>query len=551
MKKSRLVALLIALMMLGSIIAACAEPEQEQEPLVVTDPVTVDDTTEPDDVYEEPEDEELPPVTGTTQDTVTVLGLSLPLNLVPWESSDAPSNSIKRLIFSRLFVNDYDTMRPDPNLGLAINWEQPDARTTHVEIRSGVYFHNGYRLTAYDVQFSLMNAAASPHSAAFLGMIESIAVHDYYNLTIYTDIDFAPIISHLTLLPASIASRQLYEAIGVDAYAAHPIGTGAWMFDNLVIGDRLELVRNPNYWGGPPLVERFILRVVPEASVRLMEVQSGTADAALSIAPIDIRMAEEDPNVTLHRRLGLSNFYIGINTQSPHLNNPLVRQALNYALDNITIIDVVFMGAGSPLDGPMPPLVWGYVTQAPFTHSMDRARELLIEAGYNPTPGEPGGFSTSIWWNVPNSQREQVAEMTQFTLAQLNIHVDIVAMEWAAYLPAVDRGEHDMFMISTGHQTGDPDFSLFRNFHTSSFGPTGNRAFFSDPEVDRLLEMGRSEVNEQRRLEIYAEAQQLIRDAAPWVFISHDETLIATVANLQGFAIDPGGMHNWTTVWFD
>ena len=546
MKKTRLLALLIALFMMVGIVAACADPVVEDDP-----PAQQDQQQQQQEEEEEEEGPAAPPPDGvvSTQDTLTILAGSLAVSLSPWASNDMPSAEMHAMIYDRLFVQDYNTFLPNPERGLAINWSQPDARTTNIEIRQGIYFHNGDPLTAHDVVFSLNQAGVSPHTAPFLGMIDRAIAHDNYNLTVYTEIDFAPIIAHLAHTGASVVNSRVFEELGEDDFAAAPIGSGPWMFYQFVIGDRVELVRNPDYWGQGTVLERLIYRAVPEPSVRLMEVQAGTADMALAIAPIDVPMATADPNVNMLRRLNLSNTYIGFNAQAPHLNNPLVRQAINYALDTAAIVDQVFLGTQAPLHGPFPPLVWGFAEQEPFPHDIERARELLREAGYNPTPGEPGGFSTTIWWNIPNPQREMIAEMVQFTLAMLNIDVSIVAMEWAAYLEGTERGEHDMFVLGWVSVTGDPDYSLFPTFHSSNKGPS-NRAWFGHPDLDVLLEAGRAEIDPVRRAQIYADAQYLLRNEAPWVFVSQGETLIATVANLEGFVINPAGHHNWTTVWF-
>ena len=186
----------------------------------------------------------------------------------------------------------------------------------------------------------------------------------------------------------------------------------------------------------------------------------------------------------------------------------------------------------------------------PWPTNLDRARELLIEAGYNPTPGEPGGFSTNIWWNIPNAQREQVAEMTAFILAQLNIDVEIVAIEWAAFLAGTERGEQGMYILGQAPGTGDADNALWGVFHSTSSGAAGNRAFFGDPQVDALLEAARSELDPAQRLALYAEAQEIIRYQSPWVFIAQGAHLFATVHNLEGLVLNPAGLHNWTPVWF-
>jgi peptide/nickel transport system substrate-binding protein len=438
-----------------------------------------------------------------------------------------------------------------PELSLAASWEIVDPRTTNITLREGVMFHNGEVMTAYDVQFSLMESAQAGGVEILSGMIEEVVVHDDLNLTIITEFDFVPIISHLAHTSLSIVPMAYFLEVGEEGFEEHPIGSGPFMFVEHILGDRIEFARNENFWGNVPVIETLTFILVPDASVRLMEVSAGNADIATAVNPIDLAGAEADPNVTLMRRQNLSTVYIGFNVERPHINNPLVRQAINYALDTHAIVESVFMGLGQVQDGPMPNLVWGYSPQDPFPTDLDRARELLIEAGYNPNPGEPGGFSTSIWWNIPNAQREQISEMVQFSLAQLNIEVEIVGMEWAQYLADTGEGLHDMFILGWVSITGDPDYSLFPLFHSSNFGDAGNRTFWYEPRLDELLDLGRSTVDPAVRLGIYEEAQALIRENAPWVFLHNGEWAFAVSNNLNGFVLNPAGHHSFAPVWFD
>lgn len=551
MKKKylKILAIVITVAMVAMMVAACAADDPAPvtpDPDPATPEVTPDPTPEPEGdapVLEAPEE--------TAQDTITFLTGSLAVHVRPWGQNDSASAMARKQMFDTLFTLDYNTFEVVPELSLASAWEQVDARTTNITIREGVVFHNGEIMTAHDVAFSLEQSAQSGAVEIISGMIDHVEVHDDLNLTVHTEIDFAPIINHLAHTSIGIVPQAYFEEVGEDGFEAHPIGSGPFMFEEWILGDRMVFSRNADYWGIVPAVETLIFREVADASVRLMEVIAGTADVADAILPVDVPMAEADPNVTLHRRMNLSTNYIGFNVERPHISNPLVRQAINYALDTTAIVEHVFMGLGAPISSPVAPIVWGFEEQPPFATDMDRARELLEEAGYNPTPGEDGGFSTSIWWNIPNAQRSEIAEMVQFTLAQLNIDVSIESMEWAQYLADTAEGLHDMFILGWVSVTGDIDYGLYPLFHSSNFGDPGNRTFWYTPELDALLEEGRSETNPARRLEIYAEAQAIIRAEAPWVFLNQGEFAVATSANMNGFVLNPAGHHSFAPAWFD
>ena len=555
MRKSKILALLIALTMVFGLVAACGGNTDAPAAPAPAAPAPADPAPAPaddgDDDDDQPSGGVMEAPQASSKDNIVILAASLPVSLIPWGSNDSASSEVNKQIYSHLFVLDYNTFEVVPEKSLAINFSQPDAQTTDIELRRDVVFHNGDPLTARDVAFSLRSAAESPHTTAIIGMLSDVIVHDDYNLTIKTDIPFAPIIRHLAHTAVGIVPMNYFFTVGADGFKDAPIGSGPFMFDSLALGEKVELVRNPNYWGNVPAIEFLSYRVVADPSIRLLEVQSGTADIALAVAPVDVPMAAADPNIQLLRRMNLSANYIGFNNNAPHLDNPLVRQAINYALDTRAIVDHVFLGVGAPLDGPLAPLVWGFSAQEPFEHNMDKARELLEEAGYNTTPGSPGGFSTTIWFNIPNTQREQISEMVEFSLAQLNINVEIIGKEWAAYLEGTENGEHDMFILGWVCVTGDADYGLYGTFHTDSFGAAGNRTFTSIPELDDLLDRGRSETNPATRLQIYADAQALIRDEAPWIFMNQGETLIAANPLLRGFEINPAGHHAYAPAWFE
>ena len=265
----------------------------------------------------------------------------------------------------------------------------------------------------------------------------------------------------------------------------------------------------------------------------------------MAIAIADINVAETDPNVNLMRRATMGMDLIWMNTQRPHLNDWRVRQAINYAFDTEAVMNIVFMGAGRINHTPLPHGVFGFAEQPPFTFYPDRARELLQEAGFYPR-----GFDLEIWWNVPNAQRREVAEVMQFFLAPLNINVEVIGMEWGDYLQRSGDGEHDMMILGWTATTGDADDVLYPLFHSDNFGMPGNRGFLYNPELDRLIETGRTELDENRRKAIYAEALALLRHEAPIVMLRTGEALVAVSPNMRNMTLSPLLHHNWGTVYF-
>ena len=477
--------------------------------------------------------------TYSTQSQVDMLVGALANNLDPHISNDSSSAQINGNIYSTLLYMNYNDFSPVERL--ATSWEMIDGQTIDMTLRSGVTFHNGMPLTAYDVQFSLERASNENAMQPIIGMLSHVDVHDNYNFTIHLDMPYAPILRHLAHVGTSIISRELYES-GHDL-SEHPIGTGPFMFVENVIGSSTTLERNPNYFGGAPLIETVVFRAVTEASVRLIEVEAGTADIGIAIQPADIPVAEASANVELMRRTSLQTNYIGMNVSMPPLDDVRVRQAIRYALNTEQIFHAVMLGIGTHATNVIPPHVFGYSPVRQFDTNLDRARELLAEAGL------ADGFTIPMWYNVETIQRRDIAELTANLLRDLNIDIEIVGLDWPVYLQGTEAGEQGLFVLGWSSLGGDADYGLWPNFHGSLAG-TGGRTFLQNDELDALLDAGRAETDPATRQAIYAEALYLINELSVWIPINFGQENVATNPNMRGFVMNPGGLHNLANVYF-
>jgi peptide/nickel transport system substrate-binding protein len=539
--KKRILVLVTLMVVSLLVIAACGNNNDTNNAANET-PAGGQEQQQPTGGQEQQQAAEAPPedVVSTIPNVVFAVG-SLQVSLDPIKSNDSATAMVSKQLYDTLLAQDYITFEVYPNL--AVEWDLPDAQTVNMRIRDDVYFHNGDKLTAHDVAFSLERAGASPQVDPIVGMIESVTVHDDYNFTINLEIPFAPILRHLAHPAAAIVPMNHMNAVGEDAFAEHPIGSGPFSFVSHTIDVNTMLARNSNWWGGDVVPETLEFRRIPDQQGRLLAVEAGEVHVAEAVAPGDVARAEASSDVNMMRRFNLSTNYVGFNTQAPHISNPLVRQAINYALDTQAVVDMVFMGTSRPANGPISNLVWGFYDTGGFPTNLDRARELMVEAGY------ADGFSTTIWYNAENAQRQQIAEMVQFALLPLGIEVEVIGLAWGEYLDRVADGEHDMFLLGWVSVTGDADYGLYPLFHSDNYGAPGNRTFWSTPRSDELLMNGRMSVDPAERLEIYRELQILLHAEAPWIFINQGETLIATAANVNGFVIAPAGHHQFRNVW--
>ncbi|MCL2169130.1 MAG: ABC transporter substrate-binding protein [Defluviitaleaceae bacterium] len=535
--------MLFVLTMLVALVTfvACGR-NQDDAPEAQTTPVA----TQPggQDVVQQPE----VPAEGTTRTHITVAMPGSPVQL-DHTSNDSPSAQVSRHIFDTLFDMCYDTFEIFPALG--VTWRQPNASVTYIDLRQDVYFTDGSKLNAEAVAFSINRVRGIGPADAIVGMISGAYVVSEYTVRVETYMDFAPILSHLAHPIAGIISMEHYLSFGDDpdarrdGFRADPIGSGMFTFVEWRADDRIELERNDDWWGDElPLIETITFRIITDSATRFLELRTGGVDVVLGVAAADLGEAEADPAMVLRRRITFGNDYIGFNASNPQFADYRVRQAISYALDVPSIVNAAWMGLGVPAQGFFNAIVPGFAATQPFPNNLDRARELLAEAGF------ADGFDTEIWWNIGNPMRNAVADMVAHDLAMIGINVTVHAMEWPIILERTEQGDSYMFIMGWSTVTADADYALFPLFHSSMHGPS-NRTFFSNDRVDELLDQGRSVTDPATRNEIYYEAQQILRDLAPWVPLRQGEEAVAVSPALRGFEQNPSGHHNYGRVWFE
>lgn len=484
------------------------------------------------------------------RDTLVVAMGANPTILDPHGTNDQASSRVMGQIYQTLVVLT-DDLEIVP--GLAESWTAIDELTYEFKLRPNVKFHNGETLTASDVKFSLLRALNTPRVAFIVFPIDkdSIEVVDDLTIRFATSFPFGPLFEHLAHPAVAILNEKAVTAGGADygqgteVASTHPVGTGPFRFVSWDRGlQQVVIERNEDYHGTKALLRQVTFRVIPDNTVRTIALETGEVDLIYDVQPSDASRVAADPTLTLFRDDNLSLTYIGFNVQKAPFDDVRVRQAINLAIDMNQVVNTVFFGVGSVSNGPLHTLVNGANPNLEvWERDLDAARALLAEAGF------PNGFSTTLWTN-DNLQRVQIAEIVQNQLADVGIVVEVKEVEFAQYLNDTAAGLHDMFILGWTTVTGDADYGLFPLFHSSQMGAPGNRAFYSNARVDELLEIGRESKDPAVRQAAYFEAQEIIRDEAPWIFTWNGENLSASTASLRGFVQNPSGLHRLSTVFF-
>ena len=469
---------------------------------------------------------------STGKDTLVIAQGADAKSLDPHASNDNPSSRIRVQIYDRLMDLD-DNGVPQPML--AESWERPDDKTIIFHLRKGVKFHNGDEMKASDVKFSLERALASPEVSHILAGINGVEVIDDYTVKVTTEKPMAAILNNLSHITIAILSERATKEAG-DKFGQNPVGSGPYKFVSWQSGDRVTLEAFPEYWQGEAPVKNVVYRNIVEETNRTIGLETGELDIIYDIQGLDKNKLRDDERFVLIEGPQVSMTYLGFNMKKAPYDNPKVREAISYAIDQKPIIDTVFLGAGEPANSIIGPNVWGYYDVEKYTQDIEKAKALLAEAGY------PNGFKAKIWVN-DNPVRRDTAVILQDQLKQIGIDLAIETVEWGAFLDGTARGDHEMFLLGWGTVTRDPDYGMYELISTATMGAAGNRSFYSNPTVDKLLEEGRTELDPEKRKAIYKEIQEIIRKDIPMYMIIYPLQNVVTQKNIKNFKLDPANAH--------
>ncbi len=475
------------------------------------------------------------------KDTLVIANGADAPTLDPHKENDNVSAQVTGQIFNRLIhVNEDMEFEPE----IATEWENVDDLNWIFKIRQGVKFHNGEELTVNDVKYSLDRHRNSMEVAHILEAVENVEVIDDETIKITTKKPFAALPSHLGHNTVMMLHEETTEKLG-DKFGQEPVGTGPYQFKNWNIGDSIELAKFDDYFGEVSTVENMVFKNIPEGTNRTIGLETGEVDIVIEIDPTDKERVEENPDLEYISIPGFGVDYIGFNTKKEPFNDVRVRQAINYAINVDEIVDVVMEGTASVAKGPLAENVVGANNELKgYEYNPEKAKELLAEAGY------PEGFKTSLTTN-DNGLRVSIAEMVQDQLKQVGIDVDVDQVEWGAYLDKTAAGDHEMFILGWIATTGDADYGLSSRYLSENHGGGGNRMFYTNEKVDELIKGANGEINPEKRIEMYKEAQEIILQDAPDVLLKNNALTFGLQKYVKGFVPHPSGSNDFTKVYFE
>ncbi|CAM5219545.1 ABC transporter substrate-binding protein OS=Lysinibacillus sphaericus OX=1421 GN=LS41612_03620 PE=3 SV=1 [Lysinibacillus sphaericus] len=310
-------------------------------------------------------------------------------------------------------------------------------------------------------------------------------------------------------------------------------------FVNWTRNDSITIEKNTDYRiAGLPKLDKVIFRSIPDNSARLNALNNGEVDVVDGLSPSDKGSIETNGDLQLIERPSMNVGYLGLTVTRPPFDNVKVRQAVNYAIDKQALVDAFYEGLAEPAKNPMPPVIAGYNDDITgYAYDPEKAKALLKEAGYD-------GKEIELWaMPVPRPYMpdgQKIAEAIQKNLADVGIPSKIVSFEWATYLEKAQNGEADAFLLGWTGDNGDADNFIYTLLDADNIG-SNNYTFYDNPELHKLLVAAQTEVNEDKRNELYKQAQVIISEDAPWVPLAHSIPILAASTKVTNYFAHPTG----------
>jgi len=473
-------------------------------------------------------------------------------------TTDASSHEAAGYVFNGL-------VRYDKNLKLegelAESWEvSHDGKRITFHLRKGVKWHDGAPFTSDDVMFTYRRMI-DPRTPTAYGedfrQVRRASAPDPGTFMVEYARPFAPALASwgMHVLPKHLLEN--YADISKSPLNKKPVGTGPYRFVEWKTGEKVVFDASPDYFEGKPYISRVITRVIPDQATMFLELKSGGVDIMTLTPPQYVRQtdtAEFKKSFNRYKYTSSGYTYLGFRLSHPFFMDKRVRQAFAYATDKKALIDGVLLGLGQEATGPYKPGTWACNPNVrKYPHDPARAKALLSEAGWKEKDGvlvkDGQPFEFTVLTNAGNDARAKTAAILQQNLAEVGIRMKIRTVEWAAFINEfIDKRKFDAVILGW-NITPDPD--QFDIWHSSKTGLKElNFVGFANPEVDRLLDEGRSTFDLEKRKKAYFRIQEILAEEQPYVFLYVPEALPVVHNRFRGIVPAPAGITYNFIKWY-
>jgi peptide/nickel transport system substrate-binding protein len=457
-----------------------------------------------------------PAAVAASADTVVVAQSVDPTTMDPQNQRETTTFNVLIHFYDPLVLR--DTANPKRFDGiLASKWRRLSPTSTEFTLRTGIKFEDGSAFDAKNVQYNIERV---------MGKLPGQKTPPLINFQ-FTSLAGATVVNPTTviiktktpdpLLLARLSSLLLIPTGSVtsnpNALAAKPDGTGPYSLVSWDRNNQVVMKAKPNYFRGAPKIANVIIKDMPDDASRLVALQSGAVDLISNLPPANVQQVKSSGEATVRSVPSARVTSIWLNTlDTPQLKKPIVRQALNYAVDVNTIIKKVMDGYALRTATIVPPYFAGYSKSVhPFRYDPNKAKQLLKRAGF------PGGFSMTMM--VPAGRYllgEQVAQAVGGYLAKVGVKTKVNIVDFGVFAKAT--------------QTRKIPASFFAGWGESFFNPIdeaqvaiqcGTKGFswYCNKAVDKLINLGATTINQAKQDATITKMQRLILTDPPFIYL--------------------------------
>ena len=539
--KSRTLSIITLLVLLSLLVTTCggtAEPQTIVQTVEVEK--TVVETVEVEKqvvetVVETVVEEKVVEVTAVPapegpEGTLTMALATFPNSIDrPQAAERNASNTSQQMWDSLLWVNEEGDLEP----ALAERYDISEDGTEYTfYLRDDVVFHNGEPFNADSVVLTWERAANADYEYSYyFSNADSVEKIDDYTVKVTTPEPDSTVLRLMADYWAMIPP-QYSEEVGEEGFVENPIGTGPFMFVEWVKGDHITMEANPNYWReGLPKVQNLIFRPIPESATRVAAIQTGEVDVVGRLSSEEAQSLLGVPNVKVIRYPSTRIYYIAFNNLTTGLDqpteDPLVRQAMNYAVDVDAIVDALFDGFGQRATGYVADGEMGFGVVEPFPYDPQKAMDLLEQAGY------PDGFEMDM--ACPAGAYiffEQVCEAVQGYLLDVGIETNLEIMESGQYWDLeAEKQLPPLFGDSWSSTLGE----AYNRLYGALGGWDASYSSWSDPTIDQYLADIEQAIDFQERKKLYEDLQVYMQENPPFIYLYQLMTFEATNTRVQNY----------------
>ncbi|MGJ8544131.1 MAG: ABC transporter substrate-binding protein [Sulfitobacter sp.] len=424
-----------------------------------------------------------------------------PSSLDPQVQWNPDSYYVYRNIFDNLVTRENDGTIVGQ---IATSWDQVSDTELVLKLRDDVVFHDGEKLTAEDVVYSVERITNPDFASPQLGQFNQIAsaeAVDPLTVKLTTNGAYPALLAQLVKL--SIVPQHVVEAVGADAFNAAPIGSGPYKFETWDRGISVTLARNDAYWGDQGAFDRAVFRAVPDAATRLADLQAGTADLVVGLDSDATAQLAGSDSVKLLSAPTERVAYLGLNLDKPPFNDIELRKAASMAIDNLGITEGLLGAGETPMAQLASPAHFGYEPNiTPWEFDPEAAREIV--AAKADVAATPVTFATAPVFD------QRIVQALQQMLNDVGFNVAISVTDMPTYLNIVRSEPSENAELSFGRWScacQDADGIAYPLLHSDS---TWSRV--NDPELDVLLDEARVSLDAEVRMEAYSKVHQTVRD---------------------------------------